>query len=88
MDRDVALVTGPNAPAAARERAAEFFSSIVGGEDAATLRLLVSEIVSEAVERAGAHRRVLQLHLACEGRRIHVTPAPTTPGCSRTAQPC
>lgn len=79
MDRDVALVTGPNAPAAARERAAEFFSSVIGGEDAATLRLLVSEIVSEAVERAGTHRRVLQLHLACDGRSIHVELTRTGP---------
>lgn len=72
MDRAVAIVTGPNAPAAARERAAEFFSDRVAGDDAATLRLLVSEIVSEAVERADGRRRVLELHLAQHGGHIHV----------------
>jgi hypothetical protein len=72
MDHALALVTGPNAPAAARERAAEFFSDRVAADQAAVLRLLVSELVSEAVERAGQRRRVLQLHLACHGRHIHV----------------
>lgn len=69
MDR---IVTGPNAPAAARERAAEFFSDLVAGEDAALLRLLVSEIVSEAVEQAGERRRVLELHLERHDGRLHV----------------
>jgi hypothetical protein len=66
------LVAGPNAPAAARERAADFFSDVAVGEDAALLRLLVSEIVSEAVERVGASRRVLELRFERDEHRLHI----------------
>ncbi len=66
------FVAGPNAPAAARERAADFFSDIAVGEDAALLRLLVSEIVTEAVERAGSSRRVLELRFDRDERRLHI----------------
>ncbi len=66
------LVAGPNAPAAARERAADFFSDIATGEDAALLRLLVSEIVTEAVERVGGARRVLELRFERDDHRLHI----------------
>ena len=66
------FVAGPNAPAAARERAADYFSDIVVGEDAALLRLLVSEIMTEAVERAGHRRRVLELRLERDETHLHV----------------
>lgn len=66
------FVTGPNTPAAARERAVEYFSDLVAGESASLLRLLVTEIVSEAVERAGDRRRVLELHLGREDGRLHI----------------
>src|SRR5882757_4338485 len=66
------FVAGPNAPAAARERAADYFSDVVVGEDAALLRLLVSEIVTEAVERAGHRRRVLELRLQRDERCLHI----------------
>jgi hypothetical protein len=71
------LVAGPNAPAAARERAADFFSDVATGEDAALLRLLVSEIVTEAVERVGSSRRVLELRLEREDGRLHIEVAHT-----------
>jgi anti-sigma regulatory factor (Ser/Thr protein kinase) len=73
------FVAGPNAPAAARERAADFFSDIAVGEDAALLRLLVSEIVTEAVERAGSARRVLELRFERDDRRLHIEIACTGP---------
>jgi hypothetical protein len=66
------LVAGPNAPAAARERAADFFSDVAVGEAGALLRLLVSEIVTEAVERVGQSRRVLELRLERDERRLHI----------------
>jgi hypothetical protein len=71
------LVAGPNAPAAARERAADFFSDVAVGEDAALLRLLVSEIVTEAVERVGTTRRVLELRFERDEHRLHIEIART-----------
>lgn len=69
MDR---IAMGPNAPAVARERAAEYFSGLLDADREALLRLLVSELVSEAVERCGRQRRVLELHLAHPDGRVHV----------------
>jgi len=73
------LVAGPNAPALARERAADFFSDVAVGEDAALLRLLVSEIVTAAVENAGAARRVLELRFERNERRLHIEITHTGP---------
>jgi anti-sigma regulatory factor (Ser/Thr protein kinase) len=81
------LVAGPNAPAAARERAADFFSDVAVGEDAALLRLLVSEIVTEAVERAGSARNVIELRLERDERRLHIEVSHTgSPNASSPAE--
>jgi len=66
------IIAGPNAPAAARERAAEFAHDLVDADDAALLRLLVSEAVTEAVERAAGRRHVLELRLERDAAHIRV----------------
>lgn len=70
------IIAGPNAPAAARERAAEFAHDLVGPDQAELLRLLVSEVVTEAVERAGDHRRVLEIRLERDDSHIRVDVSP------------
>lgn len=70
------IIAGPNAPAAARERAAEFAHDLAGVDQAELLRLLVSEAVTEAVERAGDHRRVLELRLERDESHIRVAVSP------------
>jgi hypothetical protein len=66
------IIAGPNAPAAARERAAEFAHDVVSPEQAALLRLLVSEAVTEAVERAYGRRLVLELRLERHAGSVRV----------------
>jgi len=70
------IIAGPNAPAAARERAAEFAHDLVGADQAELLRLLVSEVVTEAVERAGDYRRVLEIRLERDEFHIRVDVSP------------
>lgn len=70
------IISGPNAPAAARERAAEFAHDLVGPDQADLLRLLVSEAVTEAVERAGDRRLVLDMRLERDEDHIRVDVSP------------
>jgi hypothetical protein len=75
----LSFVTGANAPAAARERVVDLVSDVVGDEEASLLRLLVSEVITEAVERAEGRRRVIEVHVDRHARHLRVEVTKTGP---------
>ena len=74
MPRDVRhrFPHGPAAPAAAREAVDAAFGQSVDPETLPDLRLLVSELVTNAVRHGEDRRGVVELALSCDGHRLRV----------------
>jgi anti-sigma regulatory factor (Ser/Thr protein kinase) len=63
---------GPTAPAAAREAVDAAFGQSVDREALPDLRLLVSELVTNAVRHGEDRRGAVELALSCDGNRLRV----------------